>query len=147
MKKLIAFAVVALVALVAFFGMEHFNGNDTTENNKVAAAATAEVTLPDLTVVETATPAPTHNPEPTQLPKAEVTAAPSAVPTAEVTEKVATIYLKTDAETGKGYYEADSQQIVVDYVRESVTAADAVAAIECVNYGASMVVEPGFSDY
>ena len=116
MRRLISFVVLLALIVAAFVGVYFFLNKENAKSEVPA--------LPDLTV------------EPTVV--AEATATPA--PTAEVTAAPAVV-VEVDQETGKTYYKSADTKAVVDYIRQNVSASDAVDAIECVAYGASMVVD------
>lgn len=128
MKKMVSFAILLAIIVASFFGINHLNEVKAAEEKDViyvqatlepTTESTAEVELPNLTV-ETA-------PEATVEPATEATPEP--------------VVVEIDQETGKSYYKASTQEAVFAYIRQNVSASQAVDAIECVNFAASMVVD------
>lgn len=118
MRRLISFIILLAVIAAAFVGVYFFLNKENTKSEAEVPA------LPDLTVEPTVVAEATATPAPT----AEVTAAPVVV-------------VEVDQETGKTYYKSADTKVVVDYIRQNVSASDAVDAIELQAYGASMVVD------
>lgn len=172
MKKVIAFVLFICVSVAAGFGLGHLTGNNksTAETNQENIIEVVSVTTPveeTSTIEPEVTEEPTIEPEVTEVPVIQpvVVEAPATESEAieastvepEVTETPvaeATMYVMTDMETGKIFYRSQSQELVLQRIRENITAEEAVNAVECVNYGAMMVVShndkriiEGFSAY
>lgn len=123
MKKIIPFIVAIVVAVVAFFGLQHFAPAEVKE----------EISHPNLTIETTSAQEVVSEPEVTPTPAPTVTPAP--------TEDPQLMYVMKDPVTGKIFYQFEgSEELLLQRIHENISAEEAVDAVECVNYGAMMVV-------